>query len=271
MLLTQLSANATAAGTAAGTAAFGPLLVQQMAAKTPNPAGAAPVIGAAVQKAAASGASQQLIVGAAIQAAIGAGADPSLATPAVYGPIVAKITADAQAAGAKAGADYATAHGPENVPLMAKAGAELAALVKTQIIGKGANYVVVNNLPDVSISPSAKSKDANTQALIKAMAQAFNASLKAGLAGESKVLYVDLFTLSDDQAVNPGPYGLTNVTTPACGPNAFANSSMGCNQTNLISGDVSHYLFADDVHPTPYEHSLIARYVAEQMVVKGWL
>jgi phospholipase/lecithinase/hemolysin len=30
-------------------------------------------------------------------------------------------------------------------------------------------------------------------------------------------------------------------------------------------------MYADEVHPTPYEYSLIARYVLEQMVVKGWL
>jgi phospholipase/lecithinase/hemolysin len=30
-------------------------------------------------------------------------------------------------------------------------------------------------------------------------------------------------------------------------------------------------MFADDVHPTPYENWLIARYVLEKMAEKGWL
>jgi hypothetical protein len=30
-------------------------------------------------------------------------------------------------------------------------------------------------------------------------------------------------------------------------------------------------MFADDVLPTPYENALIAKYVAQQMIVKGWL
>jgi phospholipase/lecithinase/hemolysin len=30
-------------------------------------------------------------------------------------------------------------------------------------------------------------------------------------------------------------------------------------------------MFADDIHPTPFEYSLVARYVLEQMIVKGWL
>jgi phospholipase/lecithinase/hemolysin len=49
------------------------------------------------------------------------------------------------------------------------------------------------------------------------------------------------------------------------------SSSLVCNKNNLISGDVSHYMFADSVHPTPFEYALIARYVLEQMAVKGWL
>jgi phospholipase/lecithinase/hemolysin len=185
--------------------------------------------------------------------------------------MVAKAQADAAAAGAKAGADYLAANGPANVAAMSTAGTELANLVKTQIVGKGANFVVVNNLPDVAVSPSAKAQSADTQALIKAMASAFNAALKAGIGGEPKVLYVDLFTLSDDQSVNPGPYGISNTTGVACGANALGTSSLGCNASNLTAGDVSHYMFADSVHPTPFEHSLIAKYVAEQMIVKGWL
>jgi phospholipase/lecithinase/hemolysin len=151
-------------------------------------------------------------------------------------------------------------------------GAELAGLVKTEIVGKGANYVVVNNLPDVASTPSGKGQAASTQTLIAAMVDAFNSQLKAGVSAEAKVLYVDLFSVSHDQVANPGVYGLTNVTTPACGPNALGTTSLVCNSTNTLSGvDVSHYMFADDIHPTPYEYSLVARYVAEQMMVKGWL
>jgi len=106
------------------------------------------------------------------------------------------------------------------------------------------------------------------------MVTTFNDQLKAAIAGDSKVLYVDLATNSRDQATNPAPYGLTNTTTPACDLSPAKNplgSSLVCNKNNLISGDVSHYLFADSVHPTPFEYSLIARYDLEQMAVKGWL
>jgi hypothetical protein len=106
--------------------------------------------------------------------------------------------------------------GPLLIAAMKQAGTELVALVKDKIIANGANYVVVNNLPDVAGTPSGLSKDANTKALINAMVSAFNGELSSGLAGNAKVLLVDVFAVSHDQGVNPGPYGLTNVTETAC-------------------------------------------------------
>jgi phospholipase/lecithinase/hemolysin len=263
-LLGQLNADATKAGQAA----FANSLVLQLAAGAPNPATAAQAIGLALQtESAKPGHTDASVVGAAVTAAVMAG-NTAVASPAVYGPMVAKAQADATTAGN----NYAAANGPALVAKMGGYGAELAGLVKTQIVGNGANYVVVNNLPDVASTPSGKAQSASTQQLIAAMIDAFNSQLKAGVASEAKVLYVDLYTVSRDEVLNPAVYGLTNVTTPACGPNALGTTSLVCNSTNTLSGaDVSHYMFADDIHPTPYEYSLISRYVAEQMIVKGWL
>jgi phospholipase/lecithinase/hemolysin len=192
--------------------------------------------------------------------------------------MVAKATADAtaagNAAGAKAGAEYAAANGPALVTAMATAGTELATLVKTQIIGNGANFVTVNNLPDVATTPSGRSQPASTQALINAMVSAFNSALSTGLASEAKVVLVDVFAVSHDQATNPGPYDLSNVTETACDLSTAKNplgSSLVCNGSNLKSGDVSHYSFADDVHPSPFNNLLLARYVSKALVTKGWL
>ncbi|QDG71690.1 SGNH/GDSL hydrolase family protein [Janthinobacterium tructae] len=280
--LGALQAGATAAGKAAGATAgaqaFATNLTMALAAGATNPATAAAAIGAAVKTAsAAPGATSTTIVGAAVQAAVIAG-NTAAASPAVYGPLVTKAQADAtvtgNAAGAKAGADYAAAQGPLLVASMKQAGTELVALVKDQIIAKGANYVVVNNLPDVAGTPSGLSKDANTKALINAMVSAFNGELSGGLSSNAKVLLVDVFAVSHDQGVNPGPYGLTNVSETACdltAPGNILGSSLVCNGTNLKAGDVSHYSYADDVHPTPFNNLLLARYVAKDMVVRGWL
>lgn len=278
--LGALQAGAAAAGKAAGAAAgaqaFATNLAMALAAGATNPATAAAAIGAAIKTAsAAPGATSATIVGAAVQAAVTAGNTnaPSLATAAA-----AKAQADAtvtgNAAGAKAGADYAAAQGPLLIAAMKLAGTQLVALVKDQIIAKGANYVIVNNLPDVAGTPSGLSKDANTKALINAMVSAFNGELSGGLNGNAKVLLVDVFKVSNDQGTNPGPYGLTNVSETACDLNAPGNilgSSLVCNGTNLKAGDVSHYSYADDVHPTPFNNLLLARYVAKDMVVRGWL
>ena len=287
-LLGQLEIGATAAGQAAGAAegakvgseTFISTLVGLLASGAANPQTAAQAIGAAVgAEAARAGSTTESIVGVAVGAAAVQPGNSAVASPAVYGPMVVKAQTTAQsagaaagaAAGAKAGAAYAAAQGPSLVAAMGAAGAEEAAIVKNQIVAKGANYVVVNNLPDLGSAPAAKAKDANTQALINAMIASFNTQLRAGVAGEVKVLYVDLFAVSHDQVINPAPYGLTNTSTPACGPNALQGFALVCNKSNLISGDVSHYMFADDVHPTPFENALIAKYVAEQMIIKGWL
>ena len=287
-LLGQLNAGASAAGQAAGAAAgakvgnetFISTLVGLLAASATNPQTAAQAIGAAVMaEAARPGSSTDSLIGVAVGTAAVQPGNSSVAAPAVYGPIVVKAQSTAQAAGAaagatagaQAGAAYAAAQAPSLVVAMGTAGAELAGIVKTMIVAKGANYVVVNNLPDLGGAPAGKKQDANTQALINTMVSTFNAQLSAGLAGEAKVLYVDLFTTSRDQINNPGPYGLTNTTTAACGANILGGASLVCNGSNLIAGDVSHFMFADDVLPTPYENTLIAKFVAKQMIIKGWL
>jgi phospholipase/lecithinase/hemolysin len=270
--LGMLSAAATAEGNRVGQVTFATSLTGQLAAGATNPQTAAQAIGAAIQtESARPGSTSTSVVQVAVGTAAAQPGNSAVLSQAVYGPMVAKAQADAGAAGAKAGADYATANGPKLVANMGVAGDELATLVKAQIIGKGANYVVVNNLPDVASTPSGKAQSASTQALIKAMVDAFNGKLKAGVSAEAKVLYVDLFAVSQDQVNNPGPYGLTNTSTPACGPNLLGTTSLTCTAANTIAGDVSHYMFADDIHPTPFEYSLVAKYVLQQMIVKGWL
>lgn len=262
MQLGQLSAGANAAGTAAGQKAFPTLLITGLAALTTNPGTAAQAIGLTVQTEAAKGSGQNAIATAAVMTAISLGAPPTAAQAAA-----AKAGTDAAAEGAKAGAAYASQQGPVAVAALGKAGAELAALVKSQLVAKGANYVVVNNLPDVAGTPSGKAQSAEIQALIGAMVDTFNAQLKAGVADDPRIIYVDLFTVSRDQVTNPAPYGLTNTTARAC----TTESSLTCTSKTLSAPDTSHYMFADDIHPTPYVYWLVARYVLKDMAVKGWL
>jgi phospholipase/lecithinase/hemolysin len=280
MQLGALSANATAAGTAegarVGAQTFATTLIGLLASGATDPVAAAAAIGLALQtEAARPGSTQTSQVAAAVGAAAIQPGNAAVASPAVYGPMVVKAQADAVAAGnaaaATAGAAYFAANAPNAVAAMAQAGADLVALVKTQVVGKGANYVVVHNLGDFANAPVGKAQSASVNALIVQMVDAFNASLKTGLTGESKVLLIDLYAFSHDQILNPAPYGLTNTADPACPTTPLGNSALACTINLLASGDVGHFMFADDRHPTPYEYRLIAQHVAEQMVIKGWL
>lgn len=287
-LLGQLQAGAMAAGEAAGAAegtrvgteTFAATLAGLLAAGATDPQAAGAAIGAAMSaESRRAGSTGESVVGVAVATAAARPGNQAVGSPAVYGPMVVQARSAAQqagatagaAVGARAGAVFAAAQGPALIAAMSAAGAELSAIVATQIVTRGANYVVVNNLPDLGSSPAGKAQDANTQALINAMVGAFNSALKAGVGAEAKVLYVDLFAVSHDQIINPAPYGLTNTSTPACGPNPLQGYALVCKAGNLIGADVSRYMFADDVHPTPFEHALIARYVAQQMIIKGWL
>ncbi|MES2019638.1 MAG: esterase [Pseudomonadota bacterium] len=289
--LDNLTAAATAAGNAAGAAAgatagaqaFVVSLSTRLTVNATDPAAAkAAVMSAMAAEAARPGSTSATLVGVAVMTAATQPGNAAVGSPAVYGPMIPLAQADAtaagtaagQAAGAAAGAAYATANGPALVPLMAQAGTDLALLIKNQMIAKGATHIVVNSLPDVATStPNGRAQSASAKQLIGGMVSAFNIALRVGIDGlEDKVLWVDLFAASQDQVLNPGKYGISNADIPACGANPLGTTSLGCNASNTLPGvDVSHYLFADNVHPAPYGQTLIAKAVADAMIAKGWL
>jgi outer membrane lipase/esterase len=155
------------------------------------------------------------------------------------------------------------------------AASQLAADVNSQILAKGAKYVVVVNVPDIASTPQVALLNPTAAGLFTTLVTTFNATLKAGLPDSANVLNVDAYSASHDEVTNPGKYNLSIVATPACNlanpPNPLA-SSLICNATNLNPGvlPTDHYLFADTVHPTPYGHSLFALYVLQAMTNKGW-
>lgn len=209
------------------------------------------------------------------QAALAAAAEAA-ANGATQEQIQAAVLAAAQAAAATAVQSAA----PDAIAALAQAGAELASLVKSQIVAKGATRVVVLNLPNISNTPASARAESNapgSRQLADAMTRAFNDALASGLQGTSAtVLQVDLYAQNTDHAANPAKYGLSNVTDHACNntfPNApnFLAPSLICNTTTLIPGDTSRYLFADEVHPTPYGHSLLRDMTLQAMDKAGWL
>lgn len=159
---------------------------------------------------------------------------------------------------------------PTAIGAMAQAGTELATLVKNEIIAKGeAKRVVVVNLPAFEVTPFFAEKDVSVQGLVKLMVDAFNGALAAGLAGVPEVLQVDAYALVKGFKDAPATNGLSNVTDRAC-DRAKAVAALLCSQSTTVAGDVSRYAFADDVHPTPYAHSLLKKLALDAIVAKGW-
>lgn len=287
--LGSLTAAATAAGNAAGATAgaqayIGSLATRLASGATDPVAAKTAILTAMSTEAARAGSTSTTITQVGIGAAAIQPGNAAVASPAVYGPMTIAAQADATAAGTAAGnaaaSAYAAANGPALVPVMAQAGAELATLIKTQMIAKGATHIVVNNLPDVATStPTGVAASASAKQLIGGMVSAFNIALRLGLDGQDdKVVWVDLFAASQDQVLNPVKYGIpvvggvSKATTAACGANPLGTTSLGCNASNTLVGvDVSHYVFADDVHPAPYGQTLIAAAVEAAMKAKGWL
>lgn len=269
----QLLSDLTAAANAAGATAYGNSLIPKLASGATNPAAAAQAIGLAFQTELRTSGKLDIATQKAIGTAAAQPGNMAVGSPAVFGPYVAAAQAEATTAGNA----YAQANGPGLATQMSAAGAQLATLVRNEIVGKGAKYVVLNNLPDLAGAPASNTPTttAAQKSLIAGMVGAFNTALRANIDGlEANVLYVDLYTVSVDQVANPSKYGLSNVTSPACAAtNQLGGTSLVCNATNLNTGvtPTSTYLFADSVHPTPFGNTLIAGYVSQQLTVRGWL
>jgi outer membrane lipase/esterase len=189
-------------------------------------------------------------------------------------------------AGAIAPADAAAA--------MQTAATELVALVKDEILAKGAKRVAVMTLPDASTAPAFAGADQNTRGLLSQLSAAFNATMVTGLEGSGAKI-IDARTLNATVQASPASFGLTNVTTPACNATIIAGvtggritdgSSLFCNAApaalftaaglpnlNAITPGASAntYLFADGVHPTTGGHKIFADQVWTQLKNFGWV
>ena len=125
----------------------------------------------------------------------------------------------------------------------------------------GARYIVVFNLPDIGRSPFGAASGQAAQ--ISAISGLYNTALIGGLdALGAPTIRVNIQVLLNEVEANPAAFGITNVTTPACG----TTPSLLCTQATLVTRNAaSTFLFADGVHPTSAGHALIAQAV-ESMI-----
>ena len=169
---------------------------------------------------------------------------------------------------------------------MKLAAEELSLYIKTEILAKGAKYVAIGTLPDTTGTPFGASLPANLQPVLTGLSEIFNLWLREGL-GNQPVQIIDLFVFFRDARANPGKYGITNATVPACdaakisaitrgavtdGSSLFCNSTPGVPFNGLRTGaDVNTWYFADGVHPTTAGHKVFSDEVLRQLRSFGWL
>jgi phospholipase/lecithinase/hemolysin len=164
---------------------------------------------------------------------------------------------------------------------MKNAALELADLVRKQILAKGAKYVAVTSLIDMSKTPEAMALPASIRPLLNVLPQTFELWLRDGLTGQP-VKFIDVRSVFDDMTSNPATYGFVNTTGRACDaarmPAASGGSSLFCNTTPgapynaLAAGaDVNTWLFADGVHPTTGGHKAFSDAIVKQLQGFGWI
>jgi outer membrane lipase/esterase len=184
---------------------------------------------------------------------------------------------------------------------------KLVAAVKTNALDKGATHVAILNTLDVTRTPKfqatlaqiAAATDSATatgiQTMVNAWIQAYNARLAADVVPyASNVVIVDFYTAFNAQLANPTSHGLTNTSATVCdevltggaapGVTSLSDPSVvavctGTNASNTspsAGGDGTanwwkSWLFADNFHPTPYGHQLLAQIVADRLTAAGWM
>jgi phospholipase/lecithinase/hemolysin len=159
--------------------------------------------------------------------------------------------------------------------------------VKAGTLDKGATRVALLNMPDITLTPkfrgiageiaAAEGAAAATayQAAVRQWIVAFNTELARLVAGESRVVLVPVQEAMAAQAATPAAFGLTNVTDASCPPvadfPACTDAALDASPpAGLTAGWWKTWAFANEFHPSPRGHELLAATV-EQALARGGL
>ena len=141
----------------------------------------------------------------------------------------------------------------------------------------GARYIVVPNLPDLSVIPFAANLPPTARAALTALSTAYNEVVYTGLRARGDgVIPINILALTEEIFESPQTYGFTNVRETACPLNA--NPLTDRSPVSLVCGPESsgypktyapganqRYLFADDKHPSGAAHAIIASLVTSTL------
>ena len=132
-----------------------------------------------------------------------------------------------------------------------QAGVAQAAVDLATQVGKlragGAQYIILQNLPDIGKTPFGVSQGPAGQAAFSAVSGLFNTTLNSAVAAAGlQVIQFNTAALFNELLANPSLYGFANTSTPVC----TTTSSLNCTPSTLIpGGNPLTYVFADGVHP----------------------
>ena len=154
----------------------------------------------------------------------------------------------------------AAAANPANAlnTISSAAGSQVAAIKALK--DNGANYILVPNIPDIGLTPTAIAAGAGFQSSGTMLANLYNQTMYSGaVATGANIIPLDTFSLLQQVAANPTAYGFTNVTQPAC----TTASSLTCGSNDLVTPSANEsYFFADGIHPSGRAHQMIADYAS---------
>ncbi|MGH8153759.1 MAG: autotransporter outer membrane beta-barrel domain-containing protein [Rhodanobacteraceae bacterium] len=139
----------------------------------------------------------------------------------------------------------------------------------------GARYVMVFNLPNIGLTPSALAQGADAANQLTGLSILYNNTLNTGLADAGvNIIPINTFAMLNEIVADPGRFGLTNVTQPAC--TGGDGSSFECLPAGTPGATVTYqpgtqdtYLFADGVHPTTAAHAMLAQYADSVITAPG--
>ena len=167
--------------------------------------------------------------------------------------------------------------------------------IKTHLLDKGAQRVVVLNLPDITLTPrfaavlagvAAQTSPAQAQAVqagIRLWIGAFNSRLASLVASDKRIALVDFYGTFTQQVQSPASFGLSNATDTACPATGVGSDGLPaynfqtCTSAALdatpgkSAGWWKNYLFSDGFHPTPKAHELMADTVVSAIRKAGWM
>jgi outer membrane lipase/esterase len=141
-----------------------------------------------------------------------------------------------------------------------QAALDLAAQVG-RLNASGAQFVILQNVPDIGKTPFAASL--GQQSSFTALSGLFNSTLNAAVgAAHLNVIQFNASQLLNEIIASPALYGFANTTIPVC----TTDSSLQCTPSTLRApGGNLTWVFADGVHPTTGADLLLAQAI-ESMI-----